>query len=181
MGFPLKQWKPSAQKKNLHLVGWCTHTIYKDYIMHHVYIYIYRDSVLFFAHAQTGPGVHPASSTSYQVFPRGKVSGAWSWPPTPFLCHSHKLVLHLYCPSGTSGLVKGWILLTSTHTCVCKVLIWNRARCTHRFLYNMGTTHWNCVSSITLGVQTTKSCVRVCGKSTNTDVYEFNSADHFSS
>ena len=47
----------------------------------------------------------------YRVFPGGKAAGTWRWPPTPSSAEvNEKVVLYLYCPSGPSWPVLGWIL-----------------------------------------------------------------------
>jgi hypothetical protein len=72
----------------------------------------------FFAHVQTGPGVHPASCTmATGSFPEVKRSGRYAdhTPPThPLLAsRSRKVELYLYPPSGpVTGLL---YLFTPTH------------------------------------------------------------------
>jgi hypothetical protein len=47
----------------------------------------------------------------YQVFSRGKVVGAWRWPPTPSSAEvKERVELYLYSPFGPSWPVLGWPL-----------------------------------------------------------------------
>ena len=47
----------------------------------------------------------------YQVFPRGKVAGAWRWPPSSTSAEVKEGVeLYLYSPSGPLWPVVGWTL-----------------------------------------------------------------------
>ena len=47
----------------------------------------------------------------YRVFPRGKASRAWRWPPTPSSVEVKvRVELNLYSPSGPSWPVLGWTL-----------------------------------------------------------------------
>jgi len=47
----------------------------------------------------------------YRVFPGGKATGAWPWPPTPFSAGvTERVDLFLYSPFGSSWPVLGWTL-----------------------------------------------------------------------
>ena len=53
----------------------------------------------------------PPIKYGYRVFPEGKATGAWPWPPTPSSTEvKERVELYLYSPSGPSWPVLGWPL-----------------------------------------------------------------------
>lgn len=57
------------------------------------------------------PGPRPTQPPGTGSFPKGKVSGAWCWPPTPLSRQvANELDLHLRLPSGSVQECHGVIL-----------------------------------------------------------------------